>query len=148
MISYLEGVSLSSDSSEIMHVDPLSLNQLTLDHDRIPAGIVTRRPLVLQLINRPATAKPATASAGETDPSASDIKPLVPGQDTNQNPDEWGEFLHREYPYITLFLGYHMPSPSSHLPHIPDSLVSIWGPLLDKFRGKSSLISIRSGKRS
>ncbi|PWN47183.1 hypothetical protein IE53DRAFT_349615 [Violaceomyces palustris] len=36
-------------------------------------GIVTRRPLVLQLINRPAAAKPN-------------------GEETN--PDEWGEFLH------------------------------------------------------
>ncbi|KAG9048589.1 vacuolar protein sorting-associated protein 1 [Tulasnella sp. UAMH 9824] len=39
------------------------------------SGIVTRRPLVLQLINRPAaTNKPAA--------------------DGNSNPDEWGEFLH------------------------------------------------------
>ncbi|KIO30254.1 hypothetical protein M407DRAFT_14383 [Tulasnella calospora MUT 4182] len=37
-------------------------------------GIVTRRPLVLQLINRPAANKPAA--------------------DSNNNPNEWGEFLH------------------------------------------------------
>ncbi|KAG8956629.1 vacuolar protein sorting-associated protein 1 [Tulasnella sp. 424] len=38
-------------------------------------GIVTRRPLVLQLINRPAAAN-------------------KPAADGNSNPDEWGEFLH------------------------------------------------------
>ncbi|SPO25863.1 probable VPS1 - member of the dynamin family of GTPases [Ustilago trichophora] len=42
-------------------------------------GIVTRRPLVLQLINRPATSKPA--AEGATDKSGN-------------NQDEWGEFLH------------------------------------------------------
>ena len=39
-------------------------------------GIVTRRPLVLQLINRPATATDGSVREGEP------------------NPDEWGEFLH------------------------------------------------------
>ncbi|WFD36184.1 dynamin GTPase [Malassezia cuniculi] len=39
-------------------------------------GIVTRRPLVLQLINRPATVTSGETREGET------------------NPDEWGEFLH------------------------------------------------------
>jgi replication fork clamp-binding protein CrfC len=49
-------------------------------------GIVTRRPLVLQLINRAAT------STGEKDGS-----PQVNGKtggDKAANPDEWGEFLH------------------------------------------------------
>ncbi|KAK4687255.1 vacuolar protein sorting-associated protein 1, partial [Tremellales sp. Uapishka_1] len=47
-------------------------------------GIVTRRPLILQLINRPATSKPNGAEAGED-----------AGKQTNENnPDEWGEFLH------------------------------------------------------
>ncbi|ODQ54183.1 vacuolar protein sorting-associated protein 1 [Saitoella complicata NRRL Y-17804] len=43
-------------------------------------GIVTRRPLVLQLINRPATAKGTSKVDG--------------GDDVNANTDEWGEFLH------------------------------------------------------
>ncbi|KAI8889881.1 hypothetical protein K501DRAFT_282178 [Backusella circina FSU 941] len=42
------------------------------------SGIVTRRPLVLQLINRPATST-------ETTPSEND---------SEENPNEWGEFLH------------------------------------------------------
>ncbi|KAF7728863.1 vacuolar protein sorting-associated protein 1 [Apophysomyces ossiformis] len=43
-------------------------------------GIVTRRPLVLQLINRPATHKEnGTADSKHVD---------------YENPDEWGEFLH------------------------------------------------------
>ncbi|KAL1927326.1 hypothetical protein VTP01DRAFT_3955 [Rhizomucor pusillus] len=41
-------------------------------------GIVTRRPLVLQLINRPATSQ----TNGTTN------------SDSDENPDEWGEFLH------------------------------------------------------
>ncbi|KAI1876523.1 hypothetical protein JX265_004049 [Neoarthrinium moseri] len=47
------------------------------------SGIVTRRPLVLQLINRPATAQANGVNedvANSTDKAA--------------NPDEWGEFLH------------------------------------------------------
>lgn len=44
-------------------------------------GIVTRRPLVLQLINRPAT--------GGAHPNAADK-----GADKAANADEWGEFLH------------------------------------------------------
>ncbi|SPO25359.1 probable VPS1 - member of the dynamin family of GTPases [Ustilago trichophora] len=42
-------------------------------------GIVTRRPLVLQLINRPATSKPAAEGAPDK---------------AGNNQDEWGEFLH------------------------------------------------------
>ncbi|KAK0530531.1 vacuolar protein sorting-associated protein 1 [Tilletia horrida] len=41
-------------------------------------GIVTRRPLVLQLINRPATKTEANGAEGAS----------------GQNQDEWGEFLH------------------------------------------------------
>lgn len=60
-------------------------------------GIVTRRPLVLQLINRPATSKPQSAAAPNgTEPSDSaNATPLKPGEDLAQNPDEWGEFLHK-----------------------------------------------------
>ncbi|EFP89860.2 vacuolar protein sorting-associated protein 1 [Puccinia graminis f. sp. tritici CRL 75-36-700-3] len=59
-------------------------------------GIVTRRPLVLQLINRPATAKPPSATANGAEPADPDNPtPLKPGEDSNQNPDEWGEFLHK-----------------------------------------------------
>ncbi|CAF3443664.1 vacuolar protein sorting-associated protein 1 [Fusarium graminearum] len=46
------------------------------------SGIVTRRPLVLQLINRPAESN--SASAEEIDTS----------NDKQANADEWGEFLH------------------------------------------------------
>ncbi|KAI0692211.1 Dynamin central region-domain-containing protein [Cytidiella melzeri] len=44
-------------------------------------GIVTRRPLVLQLINRPATSSPKD-------------KAKLDGTDAKANEDEWGEFLH------------------------------------------------------
>ncbi|KAJ1756494.1 vacuolar protein sorting-associated protein 1 [Coemansia sp. RSA 2523] len=44
-------------------------------------GIVTRRPLVLQLINRAATSSPKIGEEGE-------------GTKGEENPDEWGEFLH------------------------------------------------------
>ncbi|KAJ2461456.1 vacuolar protein sorting-associated protein 1, partial [Coemansia sp. RSA 2424] len=47
-------------------------------------GIVTRRPLVLQLINRPAQ------SAPKENGDVSEMK----GEGKWQNPDEWGEFLH------------------------------------------------------
>jgi dynamin 1-like protein len=47
-------------------------------------GIVTRRPLVLQLINRPASSKP------ETNGVKADMKTT----DKEANADEWGEFLH------------------------------------------------------
>ena len=46
-------------------------------------GIVTRRPLVLQLINRPASSPSSAQTNG---------KPTT--GDKNANPDEWGEFLH------------------------------------------------------
>lgn len=48
------------------------------------SGIVTRRPLVLQLINRPAS--------GQTNGVVSDE--LVNTTDKAANQDEWGEFLH------------------------------------------------------
>jgi len=47
-------------------------------------GIVTRRPLVLQLINRPAAERPQTNGVKE------DLKT----SDKEANVDEWGEFLH------------------------------------------------------
>jgi replication fork clamp-binding protein CrfC len=50
-------------------------------------GIVTRRPLVLQLINRPASSKQPNG-----------VVPLINGADKSTdkavNADEWGEFLH------------------------------------------------------
>ncbi|EIW60770.1 dynamin-like GTPase VPS1 [Trametes versicolor FP-101664 SS1] len=49
-------------------------------------GIVTRRPLVLQLINRKPTGSPNGKANGTED--------LKSGGDTAANPDEWGEFLH------------------------------------------------------
>ncbi|GAA5910224.1 dynamin-like GTPase VPS1 [Sporobolomyces salmoneus] len=54
-------------------------------------GIVTRRPLVLQLINRPASAKPTTNG----DEAPSDEPGSQPTSDKASNPDEWAEFLHR-----------------------------------------------------
>ncbi|GAA5845200.1 hypothetical protein JCM5353_003443 [Sporobolomyces roseus] len=53
-------------------------------------GIVTRRPLVLQLINRPAAAKPAANGDAPSDEPGSQ-----PTSDKASNPDEWAEFLHR-----------------------------------------------------
>ena len=50
------------------------------------SGIVTRRPLVLQLINRPAPAKLQTNGVEE--------KELANNNDAQANIDEWGEFLH------------------------------------------------------
>ncbi|OCF70795.1 vacuolar protein sorting-associated protein 1, partial [Kwoniella mangroviensis CBS 8886] len=56
-------------------------------------GIVTRRPLVLQLINRPATSKPAQPNGDKADgEKAEDAMAKV--QLNENNPDEWGEFLH------------------------------------------------------
>ncbi|KAJ7771596.1 Dynamin central region-domain-containing protein [Mycena metata] len=60
------------------------------------SGIVTRRPLVLQLINRPATAAPAPAANGAA-PPATPTAPQMNGAekgDKHANQDEWGEFLH------------------------------------------------------
>lgn len=54
------------------------------------SGIVTRRPLVLQLINRPATSEPNGVDkdfANSTDKGTSST-------DKGANADEWGEFLH------------------------------------------------------
>ncbi|OAL33149.1 vacuolar protein sorting-associated protein 1 [Fonsecaea nubica] len=50
------------------------------------SGIVTRRPLVLQLINRPAPAKLQTNGVTEED--------MKKTTDSQANVDEWGEFLH------------------------------------------------------
>ncbi|KIV92820.1 Vacuolar protein sorting-associated protein 1 [Exophiala mesophila] len=50
------------------------------------AGIVTRRPLVLQLINRPSPAKLQTNGVTE--------KELQESSDKEANVNEWGEFLH------------------------------------------------------
>lgn len=47
-------------------------------------GIVTRRPLILQLINRPATSQPQTNG----------VKSETKSTDSETNADEWGEFLH------------------------------------------------------
>ncbi|KAG1839519.1 Dynamin central region-domain-containing protein [Suillus subluteus] len=47
-------------------------------------GIVTRRPLVLQLINRPATAPQANGTPNSQ----------LNGSDKQANESEWGEFLH------------------------------------------------------
>jgi replication fork clamp-binding protein CrfC len=50
-------------------------------------GIVTRRPLVLQLINRAASAKKENG-----EPNGGDSK--IETTDSASNTDEWGEFLH------------------------------------------------------
>ncbi|CAH6719209.1 vacuolar protein sorting-associated protein 1 [[Candida] jaroonii] len=53
-------------------------------------GIVTRRPLVLQLINRRSVANTSTA----TDDLISINKTTDDGQKSENNAEEWGEFLH------------------------------------------------------
>lgn len=53
-------------------------------------GIVTRRPLVLQLINRPAASKPN--GADKKDEKVEDA--LAKTRVNENNQDEWGEFLH------------------------------------------------------
>ena len=50
-------------------------------------GIVTRRPLVLQLINR-------RASQNKDKKDLLDINSTEDGGQTENNADEWGEFLH------------------------------------------------------
>lgn len=50
-------------------------------------GIVTRRPLVLQLIHRPATSPAPNGDAAKVSKEAN-------GADPNANENEWGEFLH------------------------------------------------------
>ncbi|KAG0210107.1 vacuolar protein sorting-associated protein 1 [Mortierella sp. GBA30] len=50
------------------------------------SGIVTRRPLVLQLINRPAPT--SVAEDGEN-------KEISKDGDSKKEPEEWGEFLHQ-----------------------------------------------------
>ncbi|TPX33322.1 hypothetical protein SmJEL517_g03774 [Synchytrium microbalum] len=72
-------------------------------------GIVTRRPLVLQLINRPsangtaggvAAVAPSTPKPGEdgtstpSSPPPPAKQPVNGTQPVNEEPDEWGEFLH------------------------------------------------------
>ncbi len=52
------------------------------------SGIVTRRPLVLQLFNRPSARR---GSSTPSSPKEEEAK-LVP--DNEDNEDEWGEFLH------------------------------------------------------
>ncbi|CAI2183657.1 10305_t:CDS:10 [Funneliformis geosporum] len=54
-------------------------------------GIVTRRPLVLQLINRPQPEVPKPNSANKTPPDSSNN---VSPDKSDKEPDEWGEFLH------------------------------------------------------
>ncbi|ONH65063.1 Vacuolar protein sorting-associated protein 1 [Cyberlindnera fabianii] len=54
-------------------------------------GIVTRRPLVLQLVTKRAT--PSSTSANQDLLQLNDTKSTVKGQDED-NADEWGEFLH------------------------------------------------------
>ncbi|KAF9136135.1 vacuolar protein sorting-associated protein 1 [Linnemannia schmuckeri] len=53
------------------------------------SGIVTRRPLVLQLINRPASSAAATANSDDE----TDAKKEPNGE--KKEPEEWGEFLHQ-----------------------------------------------------
>lgn len=54
-------------------------------------GIVTRRPLVLQLINRPAGGGPGSSTTTNGVKQETTQLPSKPGE---TNPDEWGEFLH------------------------------------------------------
>jgi replication fork clamp-binding protein CrfC len=54
-------------------------------------GIVTRRPLILQLINRPAGQKAATNGVKE---DGKEEEKALKTTDKESNIDEWGEFLH------------------------------------------------------
>lgn len=56
------------------------------------SGIVTRRPLVLQLIHTPAAPKPVAVKKDEGKTETKE--PNKDQQDNETNPDEWGEFLH------------------------------------------------------
>lgn len=56
-------------------------------------GIVTRRPLILQLINRPASQKPAT-NGTEKEGEDPEFSTSMKTTDKESNIDEWGEFLH------------------------------------------------------
>ncbi|KAF7359232.1 Vacuolar protein sorting-associated protein 1 [Mycena sanguinolenta] len=73
------------------------------------SGIVTRRPLVLQLINRPASAPAAVPPKANGDARVfisavmaglsidnhlAQVNGAEKGADKAANPDEWGEFLH------------------------------------------------------
>jgi replication fork clamp-binding protein CrfC len=64
-------------------------------HHSLPrgTGIVTRRPLILQLINRPATKKPDT-NGTEKEGEESEFTTALKTTDKESNIDEWGEFLH------------------------------------------------------
>ncbi|KAK9478938.1 Dynamin central region-domain-containing protein [Lipomyces japonicus] len=62
-------------------------------------GIVTRRPLVLQLINRPKSSSSAATTNGagsdaNGDSSAASAAAAATASDSAANQDEWGEFLH------------------------------------------------------
>ncbi|KAI9178885.1 vacuolar protein sorting-associated protein 1 [Blastocladiella emersonii ATCC 22665] len=59
-------------------------------------GIVTRRPLVLQLINRPAGGVEGADGASAPAPAAEagEDGPKEGSSDAAENADEWGEFLH------------------------------------------------------
>ncbi|KAI9359261.1 Dynamin central region-domain-containing protein [Zopfochytrium polystomum] len=59
------------------------------------SGIVTRRPLVLQLINRPNARGEVggIAASSDTNPNAS-MKAASTSNGTMHDPEEWGEFLH------------------------------------------------------
>ncbi|KAJ1926857.1 vacuolar protein sorting-associated protein 1 [Tieghemiomyces parasiticus] len=61
-------------------------------------GIVTRRPLVLQLINRPSASSespnPDTAAESEAGDDKKPDELPVPAK-SEESPDEWGEFLHK-----------------------------------------------------
>lgn len=57
------------------------------------SGIVTRRPLVLQLIHNPATTKSVPVKSSEKKEEQSNEKEEAK-EDGETNPDEWGEFLH------------------------------------------------------
>ena len=65
------------------------------------SGIVTRRPLILQLINRPTASSSASSSKRNSETNLIDadaVETLAnakPGSTaSNTDGDEWGEFLH------------------------------------------------------
>ncbi|KAH7889977.1 Dynamin central region-domain-containing protein [Phlebopus sp. FC_14] len=77
--------SQSSGKSSVLELIMVFYCKNIVGRDFLPrgTGIVTRRPLVLQLIHRPATA-----------PQPNGVSAQLNGSDKQANESEWGEFLH------------------------------------------------------
>src|SRR5262249_1281765 len=83
VLENIVGRDLYVSQADTQGIDSFMLTTTTPSLPR-GTGIVTRRPLVLQLINRPSSAKPETNG----------VKEELKTSDKEANTDEWGEFLH------------------------------------------------------